>query len=116
MSNSLNIKYAVVGEFDELSIEYVEAQVGERLESHDSLYKGEYWLLRIEDPKLNIELRLNIDPMYDPVSDPKEEYYFDYKNKDCALLVDVDGEPILVKELGQKIAKNSKFRLITANS
>jgi len=112
MRNSLNIKYAIIGDFNEKTIEYIEEQVDGKLEPHDSLYKGDYWLLRKEDPELNIELRVNVDPMHDPDSDPKEEYYFDYENKDCVLLLDIYGEPKVIEELNSKINENPLFRLI----
>ncbi|MCG7867498.1 MAG: hypothetical protein JAY74_14185 [Candidatus Thiodiazotropha taylori] len=110
--NSRNIRYAVIGEFNEEAIEYIEAQIGEKLEPHDSLYKGDYWLHRRNDPELNIELRINVDPMHDSASDPEDEYYFDYKNKDCALLLDIDGDPMLVEEISSRISCNPKFRLV----
>lgn len=113
MRNSLNIKYAIVGKFDKAIIEYIEKQIDAKLELHDSLYKGGYWLFRNAIPELNIELRINVDPMHDPESDPKEEYYFDYVNRDCALLLDIDGDPEAVEHINMKIAENPKFRPIS---
>ena len=116
MRNSLNIKYAIVGEFDEKIIKYVEKKVGDKLDPHDSLYKGDYWLFRKESPELNVELKMNVDPMHDPESDPKEEYYFDYENRDCDLLLDIDGDPETVKTFSSKVAENPNFRLILSEN
>ena len=113
MRNSKNIKYVIIGEFDEAFIEFIEKQIDSKLEAHDSLYKGDYWLFRDETLELNIELRINIDPMHDPESDPEEEYYFDYENSDCALLLDIDGGQAAVRDLSLKLAKNSSFRHIS---
>lgn len=116
MRNSLNVKYAIVGEFDETHIEFIEKQVDAKFQLHDSLYKGGYWIYRKENPELNVELRINIDPMHDPESDPKEEYYFDYENRECALLLDIDGDPETVEKLSLKIAENPKFRVISCEN
>lgn len=86
-----------------------------KLELHDSSYKGEYWLYKDPDDSqfIRVELSYNQDPMYDSESDPPEEYYFDFRNKECDFLLYLSGPESWMEQVQPLISKLPGSKLIS---
>ena len=101
MKISSNISYGFIGNFSESLVQELETLTNLKLEARDSSYWGDYWIYRNDNRELRVYL--NQDPMHDPASDPKDEFYFDSKNKDCGTLLSLDGENEWVKEIDDSL-------------
>lgn len=86
-----------------------------QLEAHDSSYKGEYWLYKHphENQFIRVELSYNRDPMFDFDSDPPEEYYFDFINKECNFLLYLSGPATWVEGVQPLLLTLPGSRLIS---
>ena len=71
----------------------VEHALGIRLELHDSLYYGEYYLGKLPDEH-SVRLQLNIDPIHNPQTGPPEELFAEPKFRDSPLLLYVSGSSV----------------------
>jgi hypothetical protein len=113
MKKSLSNSYGLIGEFDEVLITQVKTLAGIELELRDSMYRGEYWSYEYsgEDGDGDLKLYFNIDPMYEPGDDP-EELYFDFENKDCDILLSIEGETKWVEGIHSSIISIESIRLI----
>jgi len=106
MRKSSTKTYGFTGDFNESLIKQLEDLAKVKLEWHDSIY---YWLYTGDGRDGEFRLYFNQDPMYDPESDPPEEYYFNFEYKECEVLLNVDGE---LEEVHKAISCINNIRLI----
>jgi hypothetical protein len=114
MKKLLSNSYGFVGEFDEVLVTQIKTLAGIELELRDSSYWGAYWSYRYnsKDGDGTFKLYFNIDPMHEPDDDPPEEFYFDFENKDCDVLLSIDGETKWVERIHSSIINIESIKLI----
>src|SRR6187431_2631979 len=83
MKSDLNI--AVAAEDAGLVVRHLSRALGVQFESHDSSFKGEYWLYVSADDS-SVEVSFNSDPMFRP-GDPSDEEYFEPGFKEFRVLL-----------------------------
>ncbi len=84
-------------------------------EPHDSQYKGDYWVFN-NSPNNRAELSFNRDPLHDTNDDCPEEYYLDFENKECNLLLHIVGEPEWVSGIHDALLRLVGMRLINSQT
>lgn len=68
----------------------IEKRFSVQLESHDSLYLGEYYRHLSNDQAIEILLRRNTDPLFDPTADSSEDRWAEPNFSTWQLLVYIE--------------------------
>ncbi len=99
MENTCEITLAILHDDMNVFIQEVQEKYQFNFKAHNSGYWGNYWLYIKKENR--IKIYYNKDPMFNSKTDDPIEYYFDYKNKKCNILIYLHGDNQWVNEMQQ---------------